>query len=153
MSRMTLTVETASLRQLNRLYEIERECFGEEAFSRQQIATLIRDYNSISLVAVENNTIIGFILGAIHFQRNALDGHVLTIDVSTRNRRRGVGSRLLKEMEGIFSEKNVKTCHLEVKENNIEALKLYEKAGYKKIGKLKNYYGRTDGLYLCKSLT
>jgi ribosomal-protein-alanine N-acetyltransferase len=150
---MTITVETASLRHLNRLYEIERECFGEEAFSQHQIATLIRDYNSISLVAVENNIIIGFILGAIYFQRNALDGHVLTIDISPPNRRRGVGSRLLKEIERIFSEKNVKTCHLEVKEDNVEAIKLYEKAGYKKIAKLKNYYGRTDGLYLCKSLT
>jgi ribosomal-protein-alanine N-acetyltransferase len=150
---MTLTVETASLRHLNRLYKIEKECFGEEAFSRHQIATLIRDYNSISLVAVENNTIIGFILGAIYFQRNTLDGHVLTIDVSTRYRRRGVGSRLLEEIERIFSEKNVKICHLEVKEDNIEALELYEKAGYKRIGKLKNYYGKTDGLYLCKNLT
>jgi ribosomal-protein-alanine N-acetyltransferase len=150
---MTITVETASLRHLNRLYEIERECFGEEAFSRNQIATLIRDYNSISMVAVENNIIIGFILGAIYFKRNALDGHVLTIDISPPNRRRGVGSRLLKEIERIFSEKNVKTCHLEVKEDNVEAVKLYEKAGYKKIAKLMNYYGRTDGLYLCKSLT
>jgi len=150
---MTLTVETASLRHLDRLYEIERECFGEEAFGRDQIAALIREYNSIGLVAVENKVIIGFILGAIYFQRNALDGHVLTIDVSTRNRRRGVGSRLLKEIEKIFLQKNVKTCHLEVKEDNVEAVRLYEKAGYKKIAKLKNYYGRTDGLYLCKRLT
>jgi ribosomal-protein-alanine N-acetyltransferase len=150
---MALTVESVSLRHLDRLYEIERECFREEAFSRHQIATLLREYNSIGLVAVEENVVIGFVIGAIYPQRNALDGHVLTIDVSSQHRRCGVGSRLLEEIERIFSEKNVKTCHLEVKEDNIEALRLYEKAGYRRIGKLKNYYGKFDGLYLCKSLT
>ena len=40
----------------------------------------------------------------------------------------------------------------EVREDNIKALSLYEKAGYQTIGKLKNYYGKADGLYLSKNL-
>lgn len=152
MPPMTLSIETASLRHLDRLYEIEKECFKKEAFSQQQIAKLLRDYNSINLVALEDTRVIGFVIGAIYFQRNASHGHVLTIDVSPPYRRRGIGSELLHEIETIFLERNVKTCHLEVREDNVEALSLYERAGYKKIGKLKNYYGRADGLYLRKKL-
>lgn len=152
-SRMPVTVETASMRLLDRLYEIERECFKEEAFSRRQIASLVEDYNSIGLVAVENEKIVGFIIGMICVKRSASDGHILTIDVLPQHQRKGIGMKLLQEIEKIFIEKNVKTCHLEAREDNVEALRLYEKAGYKKIGKLKNYYGKVDGLYLCKPLT
>ena len=151
-SRMPVTVETASMRLLDKLCEIERECFKEEAFSRRQISSLLEDYNSISLVAVENEAIVGFIIGMIYFKRNALDGHILTIDVLPQHQRKGIGLKLMQEIEKIFIEKNVKTCHLEAREDNIEALRLYEKAGYKKVEKLKNYYGKADGLYFCKAL-
>lgn len=149
---MAISVETASMRHLDRLCEIEKECFREEAFSRQQIANLLAEYNSISLVAVENNRVVGFVIGALCVDRNALDGHVLTIDVSQSHQRKGVGLKLLREIEKIFINKNVKTCHLEVREDNIKALGLYEKIGYKRIGKLENYYGKADGLYLRKIL-
>jgi ribosomal-protein-alanine N-acetyltransferase len=149
---MVIIIETASMKHLDRLYEIEKECFGEEAFSRSQIANLLGDYNSISLVAVENKKIVGFIIGVIRVERNALDGHVLTIDVSPQYQQKGVGSKLLQGVEKIFLGKNVKECHLEVREDNIRALRLYRRNGYRAIGKLKNYYGKSDGLYLCKSL-
>ena len=150
---MTITIETASIGHLDKLHQIEKECFKEEAFSRHQIANLLKDYNTISLIAVERGNIIGFIIGAIYFERNALKGHVLTIDVLPQHQREGVGSTLLKKLEKLLTEKHVKACHLEVKENNAKALGLYEKAGYKRIGTLKNYYGKTDGLYLQKNLT
>jgi ribosomal-protein-alanine N-acetyltransferase len=149
---MVMTIETALMKHLDRLREIEKECFGEEAFSRSQIASLLGDYNSLGLVAVENKKIVGFIIGVISVERKAFDGHVLTIDVLPQYQRKGIGSKLLQGVERIFMEKNVKKCHLEVREDNIGALRLYKKNGYRTIGKLKNYYGRSDGLYLCKSL-
>jgi ribosomal-protein-alanine N-acetyltransferase len=152
MRSMVMMIETASMKHLGRLYEIEKECFGEEAFSRFQIATLLREYNSISLIAVENKKIVGFIIGVIGVERNALDGHVLTIDVLPQYQQRGVGSKLLQAVERIFMGRNVKKSHLEVREDNVRALRLYERNGYRTIWKLKNYYGRSDGLYLCKSL-
>lgn len=149
---MTLIIETALVHHLDRLYEIEKECFQAEAFSKHQIASLLSDYNSIGLVAKENQQIVGFIIGRTYFERNALTGHILTIDVKPAERQKGVGARLLQEMERIFKEKNVKTCRLEVREDNLPALNLYQKLGYKKIERLQHYYGRANGLYLCKSL-
>jgi ribosomal-protein-alanine N-acetyltransferase len=150
---MPITIEDASIRHLDRLYEIEIECFDREAFTKQQIAHLLIDYNSVSLVAKVNGEIVGFIIGMIYLERNSLTGHILTIDISLIHRRKGIAQKLLQEIEKIFKEKGVKACRLEVREDNIAALRLYQKFGYKKVAKLKNYYGNAHGIYLKKDLT
>jgi ribosomal-protein-alanine N-acetyltransferase len=129
------------------------ECFDREAFTKQQIARLLTDYNSVSLVAKANGEIIGLIIGTIYPERNSLVGHILTIDISPIQRRKGTAQKLLQETEKIFREKGVKACRLEVREDNIAALRLYQKFGYKKVAKLKNYYGNAHGIYLKKDLT
>jgi len=150
---MAMTIEDASIRYLDRLYEIEMECFEKEAFTKQQIAYLLTDYNSIGLVARVNDKIVGLIIGRIHVERKSVTGHILTIDVSPKHRRKGVAQGLLQKIERIFREKGVEVCYLEAREDNIAALKLYQKSGYRKIGRLKNYYKNAHGLYFKKALT
>jgi ribosomal-protein-alanine N-acetyltransferase len=150
---MTLVIEDTSIRNLDRLYEIEMECFEAEAFSKEQIAHLLADYNSISLVAKIDSEIVGFIIGMMYVEGDALIGHILTLDVSPIQREKGIAEELLQEIEKIFKAKNVRASRLEVKEDNIAALSLYHKLGYKKVAKLKNYYGNAHGIYLKKDLT
>jgi ribosomal-protein-alanine N-acetyltransferase len=150
---MEVAIEDASIQNLDRLYEIEKECFEREAFTRQQIAHLLTDYNSLGLVAKVNSEIVGFVIGMVYIERRSLTGHILTVDVSPTHRRKRVAQNLLQEIEKIFKGKGVRTCHLEVRENNIAALSLYQKLGYKKIARLKNYYGNAHGIYLRKDLT
>jgi ribosomal-protein-alanine acetyltransferase len=149
---MTLTIEDASIRQLDKLYEIETKCFKKEAFTKHQIAQLLEDYNSVSLVAKLDAEIVGFIIGMIYLERNALVGHILTIDILPSRRRKGIAQRLLEEIEKIFRAKGVKSCRLEVREDNIAAIGLYQKLGYQKVAKLKDYYGNVHGIYLRKNL-
>jgi len=149
---MTLTVEDASAKSLDRLYQIEKECFVEEAFTKKQISLLLTDYNSVSLVAKEDGEIVGFIVGMIYPDGKTVNGHILTIDVSLSHRRRGVGQMLLQEMEKIFLQKRVEVSLLEVREGNVAAISLYRKLGYEEIGMLQNYYGRANGIYLRKML-
>ena len=149
---MTIVVEDASIRDLDRLCEIEGECFKEEAFTRAQIAQLLRDYNSVSLAARVQQTIVGFVIGAVYVDRKTLHGHIATIEVLSDFRRRGIGQKLLLSIETLFTQKGVKTISLEVREDNVPAIALYTKLGYRTIGKLKNYYGGVHGVYLRKVL-
>ena len=149
---MPVTIEDASAKDLDKLREIEEECFNGEAFSRRQIASLLTGYNNVSLVAKDRSGIIGFIIGTVEFEDDAAIGHILTIDVSSSHRKRGVGLSLLNGLEQIFRMKNVEESRLEVREHNAEALSLYAKAGYKKISRLEGYYGHADGLLLTKRL-
>jgi len=148
----TVKIEDASIMHLDRLFEIEMECFRSEAFTKQQIAQLLTNQNCISLIAKENDKIIGFIIGMVYAEDDVLTGHILTIDVSPSYRRKGVGIKLLQELERIFRDRQVKVSRLEVREDNIAALGLYQKLGYKKVGKLHHYYGDAHGILLEKVL-
>ncbi len=137
---------------LDELHKIELQSFEEEAFSKEQIGYLLTDYNSIGLVAKLNDQIAGFIIGRIDLVRNCITGHIMTVDVGTEFRRHGIGQRLMIEIEEVFRQKGVKEIRLEVREGNKAAIGLYEKLGFKRISKLKNYYGKAHGFYFKKAL-
>lgn len=153
MSQMRVTVEDASLKHLDRLYEIETKCFEKEAFTKRQIASILANYNSIGLVAKVNGEIVGFVIGMLRQEKGKTVGHILTIDVLPEYRRKGIGLRLLKALENIFRGKGANISVLEVREDNIAALRLYQKLGYEKVERLEYYYGDVHGIFLRKDLT
>jgi len=151
---LSITIRRASLKDLDTLCEIEKECFTSEAFTREQIGYLLRAPMGVGLVAEINHEIVGFIIGLIQGYGSAKIGHIWTVDVLTKNRRRGVASRLLDDLEQIFMKRGVQTSHLEVRADNLAAQELYRKHGYMDVGVLKNYYGRgIHGIQLKKNLT
>ena len=149
---MEIKIETASTRLLDRLYEIEEQCFDQEAFSKRQIAYLLTNYNSIALVAKANSDLAGFIIAQIEVEDDHLFGHIITINVSPKYRRKGIGTKMIKEIEIVLKQKGIRECQLEVREDNTAAIKLYQSLGYQKMGRLENYYGKKHGLYLKKTL-
>lgn len=156
---MEIKIETASISLLDILYEIEKECFEKEAFSKQQLSYMLTDYNTVSLVARTvsnddecNDEIAGFVVAQVDAEGSKIFGHILTIDVLPACRRKGIAQRLLQEIETIFSQKGIKEFRLEVRENNLPALNLYRKLGYRQTAKLTRYYGSKHGLYLKKTL-
>ncbi len=148
-----ITIENISARQLEKLYQIEKQCFNQEAFSKQQISYLLSDYNAISYAAYVNGELAGFIIGRIDVERNQIAGHILTIDVVPKHRRKGIAQKLIAEIENTAKQHGATECRLEVREDNTSALNLYHKIGYEKIAKLENYYQTAHGFYLKKSLT
>jgi len=149
---MTALIEDARVSQVDRLFEIESECFKEEAFTKEQITELLMEYNCVGLVAKVGGMIAGFVIGIVDVERKALSAHILTIDVSPAYRRKGIGQLLLREIERIFREKGVEATHLEVREDNVAAINLYRKLGYENVGKLRSYYGNANGLCFKKAL-
>ncbi|MEM0313718.1 MAG: GNAT family N-acetyltransferase, partial [Candidatus Bathyarchaeia archaeon] len=87
---MAVSIDDVSLEHLERLYEIEKECFKKEAFTKKQIAKLLMSPNSVGLTAKKGGEIIGFIIGAVYYDNDRLVGHILTIDVSQKHRRKGI---------------------------------------------------------------
>lgn len=150
---MLVKIEKASIENLDRLCEIEMKCFETEAFTKQQIAYLLTDSNSVIFVSRVKGEIVGFIIGKKCMDKKPATGQILTIDVSPKHRRKGIGQRLLQEIEKTLKDKGVKIFYLEVRENNFVALSLYQKFGYKRVGRLENYYGNAHGIRLRKVLT
>jgi len=149
---MEIKIETASIRLLDIFCEIENQCFDQEAFTKRQLAYLLTDYNTIGLVAKADKEIAGFIISQVETENDNLFGHIITINVAPNFRRKRIGTKMLGEIEQILREKGINECHLEVREDNIAALKLYKNSGYRRIVRLEKYYGNKHGLFLKKIL-
>ena len=150
---MAAVVEDARPKDLEAMYKIEKDCFDDEAFTKEQIAHLMEDYNTVSLVARIGTELAGFVIGMVYIDRRALQGHILTIDVAPAHRRKGIGRMLMSAIESIFRAKGVTASFLEVREDNSPAIGLYSRLGYRIIGRLDHYYGKFHGVYLSKTLT
>jgi len=148
---MPFKIETATLEDLDALQKIEKECFSEEAFTREHLTCLLETPNAVSLKAEADNKIVGFIIGLIEIHGKVRVGHIFTVDVVTENRRTGIGLKLLDELERFFLENGVKAVYLEVRADNKAALELYRKKGYSETQPLENYYSKgTHGFRMKK---
>jgi len=149
---MEVKIETATIKFLDQLYQIEEKCFDQEAFTKRQIAYLLTEYNTIALAAKVDSNILGFIITQVEVEENTEFGHILTINVAPKYRRQKTATKLLNEIETLLKQKGITECRLEVREDNTPAIKLYHTQGYQTIGKLEKYYDKKHGLYLKKIL-
>jgi len=151
---LQIVIREAKIDDLETLYKIELECFGHEAFAKSWLEYFLKTPKFLNLVALVKEEIAGFIISSIEHYGNRTYGHIYSLDVSLKYRRRGVAYKLLDKAEEIFIESGAKSCHLEVRTDNVPALRLYRKRGYTTMETLKNYY-RTgvNGFRLKKDLS
>ena len=79
-------------------------------------------------------------------------GHILNIAVDTSHRRRGLGTRLMEEIESRFRERNATRVTLEVRESNTSARSFYQSRGYAETGRVRAYYPDEDAVIMSKTL-
>ena len=103
------------------------------------------------LVADHDGEIIGYAIGEIEKDVKGSIGHIVNIAVTVLWRRRGIGNRLLDDLERLFLEYGVTKAYLEVRITNDGAQALYKRRGYEIIKTLKKYYVNEDGFYMEKS--
>ena len=78
--------------------------------------------------------------------RKALDeAEILTIAVTARAQGGGLARVLLQDHMGRLAGLGVRALFLEVDEENAPARKLYERAGFREVGRRKAYYRKPDG--------
>ena len=100
--------------------------------------TELKNPNSKYFIAIINNEIVGF--GGV---LKILDEtHITNIVTKISKRHIGIASKLLEKLISEAKKENAKLLTLEVNETNKNAIKLYEKYNFKKIGLRKNYYGQ-----------
>lgn len=100
----------------------------------------LKNPNSQYFVATIEDEIVGF--AGIW---NVLDEmHITNIVTKISKRHIGIASKLLEKLIETSKNQNASLLTLEVKEANTNAIKLYEKYNFKKIGSRKNYYGQNE---------
>lgn len=118
------------------VWEIEKENFTQP-WSMTSFKDMMDSGYVMSFGALDSQgTIIGYALASYV----ADTGEILDIAVSAESKRRGVGGMLLDAVHSSLNIKGVSECFLEVRENNLPAIALYNKFGYAPVGVRKNYY-------------
>ena len=82
----------------------------------------------------------GEYIGYMGFHCVAGEASVTNICVAPSWRRKGLGELLMTKCIGLAKEKGAERMLLEVRNQNIPALRLYEKFGFYRTGLRKNYY-------------
>ena len=100
------------------------------------------------LVCEENGKVIGFITYVIIYERAEIIDIIINLDY----RKKGYGFNLLKSAIAEIKKHDVENITLEVNSNNVSAIKLYEKHGFKVVAIRRKYYGDNDAYLMKKDL-
>lgn len=96
--------------------------------------------NSHYFIATINEEIVGF----AGIWKVLDEMHVTNIATKITNRHMGIASKLLEKLIEVSKNEKATLLTLEVKETNTNAIKLYKKYNFKKVGLRKNYYGQNN---------
>lgn len=135
---------------IQQVASIEKSCFSnpwpEESF-RQDISNSF----AYTLVAREGRVVLGYLVAYLI----AGELQIANIAVSPRYRRGGIGSSLLTKALSEGRRVGCRYAVLDVRPSNLAAVQLYDKFGFRKVGRRPRYYTAPseDGLVMGKNLT
>lgn len=143
-----IIIKKADYRDVPEIAEIERN-FIPEPWSENAFTAALADEKAVTLAAFADGVLCGFITG-VHLLDTA---DIYSVAVAAEYRKKGVAKRLLEEFFSALPSE-VKAVNLEVRESNFPAVKLYEKAGFERVGMRKNFYAnpRENAILMTKIL-
>jgi [ribosomal protein S18]-alanine N-acetyltransferase len=134
-----VTLRDARPGDLDALLALENACYPpSQAYSREEYRYALVRARAVNLVREENGAAIGFI-GAFHHRQHRA-GHIYTVNVHPSARGRGLGKLLMASCEERLAALGMTRCILEVNVENEDAIRLYERCGYTRVERLKDYY-------------
>jgi ribosomal protein S18 acetylase RimI-like enzyme len=138
------------------LYALDQACFDPGiAWSKAELLYFLRYPGNIGVLAEdESGRLAGFAIAGKQRRQGAVFGRLITIDVDSPVRRRGVGHVLLEEIERQLRAAGATAVMLEVAVDNATAQRFYERHGFIRTGRIPGYYlGRIDALVMEKQLS
>jgi ribosomal-protein-alanine N-acetyltransferase len=133
---------------LDELAALEAESFPDGAWTRRQLADGLTAPGALWWVGVVPGT-SARLCGYAAFQRAADEAELLRVAVAPPARRLGFGTALVAAGLERLRAAGVRSCFLEVAENNRPALALYRRLGFEPAGRRPAYYPRgRDALLL-----
>jgi len=145
---MDIKIEKMTLLDLEDIKDIlvsEFDDFWTYSVFKEELQSESSKYLAVKI----NHEIVGF--AGIKIVLDAAD--IMNIVTKKTYREQGIGTLLLEKLIFLCQELNLSSLSLEVNEENLPAIHLYEKFGFKTLGIRKNYYQNKNGLIMTKKLT
>ena len=120
---------------VSQIAELEKLCF-QDPWSENSIASELNNRLSLWLVAVEADTVIGY----VGSQTVLGETDMMNIAVHPDYRKQGIGTALVTELISALNARGSHSLMLEVRISNESAISVYMKQGFVVVGRRKNYY-------------
>ena len=151
-----ITIRPIKNTDFNQITQIEFESFSDPypAHTFQVLAEYVAD---LFLVALEQEGQIevlhGYVVADIEQKTGFNIGHILSLAVRRKKRRKGIGRQLLTALIGLLRKRNCKEVILEVRVSNYSAKAFYQKHNFHVIKRSRKYYkDGEDALVMALSL-
>ncbi|RMF90594.1 MAG: ribosomal-protein-alanine N-acetyltransferase [Methanobacteriota archaeon] len=142
-------IRKARIGDIPTVYTLEAQSF-KDPYPPLLLMRLLALYPYGFLVAEREGRVIGYII----FRTVGEKGHIISLAVEERLRKRKIGAELLKKAEEILRKMGMAGMWLEVRESNIPAQRFYARQGFKKVGVAEGYYADgEDGLIYYRTLS
>ncbi|NLT21533.1 MAG: ribosomal protein S18-alanine N-acetyltransferase [Syntrophorhabdus sp.] len=133
-----VTMREMTTGDIDGVLEIERVSFAAP-WTRGMFEETLSSPVGMSLVAEQEGRIVGYLV----FYFAATEMHVMNIAVKQNRRGLGLASWMMSRVMDLARRNSIETCFLEVRESNVPARGLYEKLGFRQVGRRKGYYRET----------
>ncbi len=146
---MTIELRRLELSDLSAIERIELRSYPTP-WSRSMFAGELEKQSSICLGAFDTET--GELVGYLIISRYVDAWHVMNVAVAPDHRRRGIATTLLDRLFQLTAGDDRRGYTLEVRVSNLDAIRLYERTGFKARGIRRGYYtdNREDALIMWK---
>ena len=136
---MDYAILDAAARHLPQVERLEQRCFSVP-WTEAQLRAQRPDDRHVFLVAERGDEVLGYV-GLMH----VLDeGYISNVAVSPDCRRQGIGAALIAELTRRAGRLELAFLTLEARASNAPAIRLYEKMGFRQVGRRKRYYQRPE---------
>lgn len=132
-----LAIREARQGDLDAIAAIEYASFSKP-YPPWYLALLLQMAGRYFLVAEQGGEVLGY---AVAVPLKTRVCHLVSIAVAPQARRRGIGTRLLQELERRCIDGGHESMMLEVEYTNLAAQRLYIRSGYRYAEVLPDYYG------------
>lgn len=142
---MDLKIKEMAFSHIEETARLEKVCFSLP-WSEDGLKSELDNKFARFFVALSGDVIAGYI-----GSHNVLgEVYITNVAVFPEFRRKGVGKALVEHLLNKMKEENAEFVTLEVRESNFNAITLYEKCGFEKVGKRKDFYEkpREDGVLM-----
>ena len=132
---------------VDKIYSLEKENLGiDAALNQWQIPVLIR-YGRFIIIETDKKERIG-VCQILRCWHDFKDAFIHSFYIKSEFRSLGIGGRFLKYIIDILIKEGFERIKLTVDPENIHAIKLYKKEGFKIINLLKDEYGKGLDRYM-----
>ena len=136
---------------LDRIQEIERASFGKDAYDRNLFAEYLHKCGELFLVAERDRRICGYAITCTRADGSSAE--LISIAVDPAARGKGAASVLMQSTLRRLRRRGIPRVSLMVKVTNDPARRFYEKWGFTRLRRIKEYYeDAQDGIRMLREV-